>query len=109
MCYCREASGGARPYMRAARIPLDEATATALEGRAANPMAGAWTFCFLVSACTSVLALNDIFEREQIVFIKGRYTFYVRGGVDLTIGEFSINKDFRKKMAKEIADLVSAL
>jgi LuxR family maltose regulon positive regulatory protein len=34
---------------------LDEATATALEGRAANPMSGAWTFCFLVSACTSVL------------------------------------------------------
>jgi phosphoribosylanthranilate isomerase len=24
--YCREASGGARPYLRAARIPLDEAT-----------------------------------------------------------------------------------
>jgi LuxR family transcriptional regulator, maltose regulon positive regulatory protein len=34
---------------------LDEATATALEGGAANPMSGAWTFCFLVSACTSVL------------------------------------------------------
>jgi LuxR family transcriptional regulator, maltose regulon positive regulatory protein len=34
---------------------LDEATARALEGSAANPMSGAWTFCFLVSACTSVL------------------------------------------------------
>jgi DNA-binding CsgD family transcriptional regulator len=34
---------------------LDEATATALEGGAANPMSGAWTFCFLVSACTAVL------------------------------------------------------
>ena len=34
---------------------LDEATATALEGGAANPISGAWTFCFLVSACTMVL------------------------------------------------------
>jgi LuxR family maltose regulon positive regulatory protein len=34
---------------------LDEATAAALEGGAENPMSGAWTFCFLVSACTGVL------------------------------------------------------
>jgi DNA-binding NarL/FixJ family response regulator len=34
---------------------LDEATVRALEGGAANPMSGAWTFCFLVSACTAVL------------------------------------------------------
>ena len=34
---------------------LDEATATALAGGARNPMSGAWTFCFLVSACTAVL------------------------------------------------------
>ncbi len=34
---------------------LDEATVTALQGRAENPMSGAWTFCFLVSACTAVL------------------------------------------------------
>ena len=34
---------------------LDEATATALEGDAVIPMSSAWTFCFLVSACTAVL------------------------------------------------------
>ena len=34
---------------------LDEATAAALGGGAANPISGAWTFCFLVSACTAVL------------------------------------------------------
>ena len=34
---------------------LDEATVSALEGGAANPISGAWTFCFLVSACTAVL------------------------------------------------------
>jgi LuxR family transcriptional regulator, maltose regulon positive regulatory protein len=34
---------------------LDEATATALAGEAAIPISSAWTCCFLVSACTSVL------------------------------------------------------
>jgi ATP/maltotriose-dependent transcriptional regulator MalT len=33
---------------------LDEATAAALEGEATVPIAGAWTFCFLVSACVAV-------------------------------------------------------
>ena len=34
---------------------LDEATALALEGEAAIPIAAAWTCCFLVTACTAVL------------------------------------------------------
>ena len=33
---------------------LDEATAAALEDRAQIPISGAWTFCFLVSACMAV-------------------------------------------------------
>ncbi|MFP5361621.1 MAG: LuxR C-terminal-related transcriptional regulator [Thermoleophilia bacterium] len=33
---------------------LDEAAAAALEGDAVIPMSSAWTFCFLVSACTAV-------------------------------------------------------
>jgi DNA-binding CsgD family transcriptional regulator len=33
---------------------LDEATATALEGEATIPISGAWTCCFLVSACAAV-------------------------------------------------------
>jgi LuxR family maltose regulon positive regulatory protein len=44
----------------ATRVPedmdrLDEATALALEGEAAVPIASAWTCCFLVTACTAVL------------------------------------------------------
>ena len=34
---------------------LDEATATALEGESAIPISGAWTCCFLVTACVAVL------------------------------------------------------
>ncbi|HET8759269.1 MAG TPA: tetratricopeptide repeat protein, partial [Solirubrobacteraceae bacterium] len=51
----------------AARVPegmrrLDEATAAALAGEATIPMSGAWTFCFLVSACTAVLDYERAFE-----------------------------------------------
>jgi LuxR family maltose regulon positive regulatory protein len=53
---------------------LDEATAAALEGGAANPISGAWTFCFLVTACTTVLD----FERasawcDRIAEFAARY------------------------------------
>jgi LuxR family transcriptional regulator, maltose regulon positive regulatory protein len=53
---------------------LDEATATALGEEAAIPISGAWTFCFLVGACTSVLD----FERasawcDRIAAFADRY------------------------------------
>jgi LuxR family maltose regulon positive regulatory protein len=41
---------------------LDEATTAALEEDAEIPISGAWTFCFLVSACTAV---RD-FERARV-------------------------------------------
>ena len=41
---------------------LDEATVTALEGQASIPISSAWTFCFLVSACTAVLDFDRASE-----------------------------------------------
>ena len=41
---------------------LDEATVIALEGEAAIPMSAAWTFCFVVSACTAVLDFDRAAE-----------------------------------------------
>ena len=41
---------------------LDEATATALEGRAEIPISGAWTCCFLVSTCTAVRDTDRAFS-----------------------------------------------
>ena len=41
---------------------LDEATAMALAGEAAIPISGAWTFCFLVSACTAILDFQRAYE-----------------------------------------------
>jgi ATP/maltotriose-dependent transcriptional regulator MalT len=41
---------------------LDEATAAALEGDATIPISSAWTFCFLITACTATLDLERAFE-----------------------------------------------
>jgi LuxR family transcriptional regulator, maltose regulon positive regulatory protein len=53
---------------------LDEATATALEGEATIPISSAWTFCFLVSACTAVLDYERAFEWcDRIAEFAERY------------------------------------
>jgi ATP/maltotriose-dependent transcriptional regulator MalT len=41
---------------------LDEATASALAGEATVPIAGAWTCCFLVTACAAVLDYERAIE-----------------------------------------------
>ncbi len=53
---------------------LDEATATALAGEATIPISGAWTCCFLVTACTSVLDYRRAFEWcDRIAEFAERY------------------------------------
>jgi LuxR family maltose regulon positive regulatory protein len=53
---------------------LDEATAAALEGEATIPISSAWTCCFLVSACTSVLDYDRAFEWcDRIAKFAERY------------------------------------
>jgi LuxR family maltose regulon positive regulatory protein len=77
---------------------LDEATATALEGDAAIPISSAWTFCFLVSACTAVLDYERASEwcdriedfadrygsRYMLAFCRAEY-----GAVHLARGRWS--------------------
>lgn len=53
---------------------LDEATATALAGEATIPISGAWTCCFLITACTSVLDYRRAFEWcDRIAEFAERY------------------------------------
>ena len=53
---------------------LEEATAIALAEEATVPISGAWTYCFLVSACTSVLDLERAFEwSDRIAEFADRY------------------------------------
>jgi LuxR family maltose regulon positive regulatory protein len=53
---------------------LDEATVTALEGDATIPISSAWTFCFLVSACTAALDFERASEWcDRIAAFAGHY------------------------------------
>jgi DNA-binding CsgD family transcriptional regulator len=53
---------------------LDEATATALEGRAQIPISGAWACCFLVSACLDVYDFERAFAwSDRIAAFADRY------------------------------------
>jgi DNA-binding NarL/FixJ family response regulator len=53
---------------------LDEATATALEGDATIPISCAWTFCFLVGACTAALDFERASEWcDRIAEFAERY------------------------------------
>lgn len=76
---------------------LEEATAIALAGEATVPISGAWTYCFLVTACTSVLDFERAFEwcdriaefadrygsRYMLAFCRADY-----GGVQLSRGDW---------------------
>lgn len=77
---------------------LDEATTIALQEEAAVPIAEAWTFCFLVSACTATLDYDRAFEwcdriaafaeghgsRYMLAFCRGDY-----GLIDLWRGRWA--------------------
>ena len=53
---------------------LDEATAIALADEAVIPISGAWTCCFLVSACIDVLDFDRAFEWcDRITVFAERY------------------------------------
>ena len=53
---------------------LDEATVTALDGRAQIPISGAWACCFLVSACLSVYDFERAFAwSDRIAEFADRY------------------------------------
>jgi hypothetical protein len=49
-----------------------------------------------------------VWNGSTIVFIKGRFTFWLSGGADLTLGDFSINREFIEKLAHDIAGSVTA-
>lgn len=59
----------------------------------------------------TVIAVGDkayVWNRGDIVFIKGKFTFWVSGGLDLRVGDFTNNAAFMEAFAKQIADAVPA-
>jgi hypothetical protein len=46
---------------------------------------------------------------NAVVFVKGRFTFWLDGRVELSVGRFSIDCDFIERMAKDISDSVGSI
>jgi hypothetical protein len=49
-----------------------------------------------------------VWNGSHVVFVKGRFTFWLSGGVDLRVGDFTVNRMFAEKLAKDIAGAVAA-
>jgi len=49
-----------------------------------------------------------IWRGSEVVFVKGKFTFWLGGGLDLRVGDFTNNREFMEKLAKEIAEAVPA-
>lgn len=59
----------------------------------------------------SAISVGDkgyVWGGSNLVFIKGKFTFWLSGGLDVRVGDFSYNAEFMEKLAKEIADAVPA-
>lgn len=57
----------------------------------------------------TVISIGDkayVWSRGDIVFIKGKFTFWLSGGLDLRVGDFTNNAAYMEKWAREIADAV---
>ena len=55
----------------------------------------------------TVISVGDkayVWNRGDIVFIKDKFTFWLSGGLDLRVGDFTNNASFMEKLAKQIAD-----
>lgn len=59
----------------------------------------------------TVISIGDkayAWSRGDIVFIKGKFTFWLSGGLDLRVGDFTNNAAYMEKWAREIAEAVPA-
>jgi len=59
----------------------------------------------------TVISVGDkayVWSRGDIVFIKGKFTFWLSGGLDLRVGDFTNNAAFMEALAKQIADATPA-
>lgn len=89
---------------------LDEATAMALEGRSSIPISRAWAFCFLVSACISVMdferavqwcdRIADFAERYQSRYMMG-FCGAEYGDVNMWRGRWS---EAERALSQSISD-----
>ncbi|MCA1817625.1 MAG: hypothetical protein LC746_14745 [Acidobacteria bacterium] len=48
-----------------------------------------------------------VWNGSRVVFVKGSFTFWLDGGADLHVGDFSVNREFIERTAKEVSDAIN--
>ena len=48
-----------------------------------------------------------VWNGSHVVFVRGSFTFWLNGGADLHVGEFSVNREFIERMAREVSDAIN--
>jgi len=97
-------SSGKHPVSCRVKLAIDQSSsASAARTRLSNFV--------LDERSASPISVGDkgyIWRGSEVVFIKGKFTFWLGGGLNLRVGDFTNNREFMEKLAKEIADAVPA-
>ncbi|HEV2802564.1 MAG TPA: hypothetical protein VGW12_18980 [Pyrinomonadaceae bacterium] len=49
-----------------------------------------------------------VWRGSEVVFIKGKFTFWLGGNLELRVGGFTNNREFMERLAREIAEAAQA-
>ena len=97
-------SSGTQPVSCRVKLAIDQSpSASAARARLSD--------FALHERSASPVAVGDkgyFWRGTELVFVKGKFTFWLGGGLDLRVGDFTNNREFMEKLAKEIADAVPA-
>lgn len=99
-----EVSLGKHPVSCRVKLAIDQSpSAAAARERLSNFV--------LNERSASAIPVGDkgyLWRGSDVVFIKGKFTFWLGGGLNLRVGDFTNSREFMEKLAKEIADAVPA-
>lgn len=65
----------------------------------------------LNEASATAVSVGDkgyIWRGTELVFVRGKFTFWFGGSVKLRVGDFTNNREFLEKLAREIADSITS-
>lgn len=97
-------SSGKHPVSCRIKLAIDQSESAAAARTRLNNFV-------LDESSASSISLGDkgyVWRGSEVVFVKGKFTFWLGGDVRLRVGDFTNSREFMKKLAKEIADAVPA-
>lgn len=97
-------SAGKHPVSCRIKLAIDQSESAAAARTRLNDFV-------LNEGSASSMSVGDkgyVWRGSEVVFVRGKFTFWLGGEVQLRVGDFTNNREFMEKLAKEIADAVPA-